>query len=250
MKRSRSVQDPHSSGFGGIERVSDIWRIETRRPDYMIGRVSHDARSVLTAMSSNVDWLRSTLESAGFSREVGGSLLDIDACCERLHGLLEDALVLARPDGLRPQCVSGTIGTLTARVLQRLNKRLSVAGVRVKHEGDTNIIASLDRSLLARVVERLIEREIEDLAGAQLSLFHGCDANQLTLSLLVRACRCSRASNGSSGWECRCVENTREAGDSEFCETIVQAHGGTMAIRPAANVRWSLRVPLVPPRCR
>src|SRR6185436_17043419 len=76
--------------------------IPTRTYDHM-ARVARDARDLLGALTSNVEWLR-----AAFGQEVRqdallGGLSDIEPCCERLNNMLEDALVGVRREGLNIQ---------------------------------------------------------------------------------------------------------------------------------------------------
>lgn len=220
------------------ERSSDVWRRPKAPSDYM-SRVSHEARNLLAALMSNADWLRDTIAPDQASEPVLESLRDMQTCCERITGLLEDALLASRPEGMRPRRGLVTVGGLLSGVLRRCHGRLEASEVRLEVSGNQHTALLVDPFLVGRALERLVDRSLQRSPhGSAFVLQCETEDDMAVISLCQTDSLDGAIAPRASG-----IEPEASEADFEFCDAVVQAHAGSACYEPCGSELWVLRFP-------
>ncbi len=158
--------DRDGNFVGAIESVRDISdrkeasdRLETanRELEAFVYTVSHDLRSPLTPIIGYADYLRESCRERLNEQELH-CLSEISGSGQRMVGLLEDLLTLAKVGKVDPPAGPLDPGEIVTEVLRQLTRQLSRAGVTVA-VGDLPALR-ISKTLLFQVFDNLISNAL------------------------------------------------------------------------------------------
>jgi K+-sensing histidine kinase KdpD len=203
-----------------------------------MAKVARDAQSLLDALQSNVDTLRSGFDAEAPTDNLAKGLRDIETCCERLNNMLEDALVGVRHNGLTAQRTSVSIASLVAASMKQVRTSAEAKLVSFSVAQGPDVAARLDRTLLTRALAKLMGRIIaESEAGSEIAVSYRLERGDVCINL---------ESNGSIARAGRTSLRPREdEADLEFCHLVAECHGGTLTIGAGAAPVYRLVLPCV-----
>jgi K+-sensing histidine kinase KdpD len=193
--------------------------------------VARDARALLGALHSNVEGLRSGFDQETPSTHLTRSLDDIEACCESLNNMLEDALIGVRREGLTIQRSSVSLSSVVAAALRQVRASAESKRVSFGVPMQPDVAARLDRTLLTRALVKLMGRIISEAEpGADVELTYRLDRGDVSIAFVRK---------GSNGQDVSVPGGSKapDSGDSdlEFCHLVAECHGGTLAIGPGGS---------------
>jgi len=140
-----------------LDRLSGAFASQRR----FTGDVSHELRTPLTAVRGEIEVaLRADRSPREYQRVLHSALEEID----RMTTMTEELLLISRAEAglIEPQREPTDLGTEVASVLDRLRHRIADKDLRVSHDatGDGAGPISLDRDLIARLVDELLDNAV------------------------------------------------------------------------------------------
>ncbi len=235
------------------ESPSDVWVVPTTPYDHMT-KVARDARNLLGALNANVDWLKSGFGDGVPAETLMEGLDDIETCCERLTGLLEDALVGTRQQGLSVERSILSISSVLAAAAKKVRKSAETKRVSFEVATECDVVAMFDRTLLTRALSKLMGRivaEVEPDAKVSVRYRLYDEQIQVTFARSDTALRTLRPSHTSLRPGMHSGPSRRDASDSEleFCHVVAEAHGGALT-RGSALTLYCMVLPWVGPEAQ
>lgn len=180
MAKAQSLdEDAACSGL-----TSGVWPLPARPGYETMTFAVHDAKNLLGALRANIEWLRSTGPSRDERPDVVEALEDIDVCCQRLTGLLGEALLAARGAPLEVNLAPVHMSTLVGCAVDLVRKRADAREIRLKVSGPDDLVVKIDRSLISRVLDNLLDNAIRcSRRYGTVIVGHGVRDGQLVVSV-------------------------------------------------------------------
>jgi K+-sensing histidine kinase KdpD len=190
--------------------------------------VARDARTFLGALTANVDWLRTGLRDNAAGDLLEG-IADIEACCERLNNLLEDALLGTRQNGLTVRRAMLSIGSVLNASLKQVRRAADAKGIAIDVTTESDVAAMLDRALVTRAIAKLLDRIVADSEeGARIVIRYQLEGDDISIAF-ARDEGNVRSLPGS--------HHTLPPGrprphgaDLDFCHIVAESHGGDLTV--------------------
>jgi signal transduction histidine kinase len=209
-----------------------------------MARVARDARALLGALHSNVEGLRSGFDDQTPSTVLAQGLNDIEACCERLNNMLEDALIGVRREGLTIQRSSVSLSSVVAAALRQVRARAEAKRVSFGIPIQPDVAARLDRTLLTRALVKLMGLVISSAhPGTDVSILYRLDGGDVTITIV---CNGSSEHDGSGQTDPTAPHGGES--DLEFCHLVAECHGGALALgkgRASGTVLFRIDLPWI-----
>jgi signal transduction histidine kinase len=209
-----------------------------------MARVARDARALLGALHSNVEGLRTGFDDQTSSTVLAQGLDDIEACCERLNSMLEDALIGVRREGLTIQRSSVSLSSVFAAALRQVRTRADAKRVSFSVPMQPDVAARLDRTLLTRALVKLMGLVISEAhPGTDVAVLYRLDRGDVTIAFV---CNGSKERDGSGPSEPTAPHGGES--DLEFCHLVAECHGGTLTLgkgRASGTVLFRIDLPWV-----
>ena len=228
----------------GIEPESDVWVVaDEPRYDHM-ATVARDARTLLGALTANVDWLRS-----GLRDQAAGDLLegiaDIEACCERLNNMLEDALLGTRQNGITVRRGMLSIGSVLNASLKQVRRAADAKRITIEVVTDSDVAAMLDRALVTRAIAKLLERIVGDNEeGARIVIRYQLEGDDISVAFARDDGNLRSLS--ASNHPLRPGRPRAYGADIDFCHIVAESHGGSLTVSAGLTL-YRLVLPWVGP---
>lgn len=245
---SSVLKEPDTLGFPSESEGSGVFEVGPAEREATAYAV-HDAKNVLGAMVANVDWLQGVLADHPVV-EVHEALKDVLLCCNRLNGLLREALHSARggvrpPDGLSPVRLS----VLAATAAETVRRKAESLGVAVDLAGREDDVMLADESTLLRLLGNLLDNALRFCPpGGRITLAYGSRANKVFFSVAddgpgipseqqEHVFRAFHTTSGGPG---------DNAGlGLAFCRKVAREHGGDVSVsnRPGGGALFQVTLP-------
>ena len=245
---SSVLKEPETLGFPAESEGSGVFEVGPAEREVTAYAV-HDAKNVLGAMVANVDWLQGVLADHPVA-EVQEALKDVLLCCNRLNGLLREALHPARGaaraiDGLSPVRLS----VIAATAAETIRRRAESRGVAVDLAGREDDVMLADESTILRLLGNLLDNAIRFCAPrGRITLAYGSRGNAVFFSV---------ADDGPgipSGQQEQVFQpfHTTGVGPGDnaglglaFCRKVAREHGGEVSVsnRPGGGALFIVTLP-------
>jgi K+-sensing histidine kinase KdpD len=248
MRKNHRTKSTKVRYATGLEPQSDVWTVVAEpRYDHMAS-VAREARTLLSALTANVDWVRSGLVDQVVAAGLLDGLADIETCCERINNLLEDALLGTRPDGFTVRRSMLSIGSVVSAAVKQVRRAAEAKKISIEVATKSDVAAMLDRALLTRAIGKLLERIVADAEmSTVLTVGYQLDNEQLALTF-ARADGLPAASPAGPG-SVRPALPQGARGDLEFCHIVAESHGGALTVGAGLTL-FRLVLPWVAPGSR
>lgn len=199
----------------------------------------HDAKNMACALRSNIEWLASELGSELEREDIREALLEALDASSRLSSHLKSALdeKRDRQDGLQLSLGPVSPVDLVTDAAELLRRRFEAAYVGLRVKGSSKGHLALDRALLSRVLQNLLENALRfSPSGTTVTVLYGRYGGNLVISV-------SDAGPGVAEDQRERIFGMFERGEDEsptstglglaFCRTVAEAHGGCLAVEDA-----------------
>jgi signal transduction histidine kinase len=157
------VLDPQGKLVGRVWTLREVTadRELDRMRDAFVATVSHELRTPLTSISGFLEMMQDEEHGLG---ETGRTYLDvIRRSTDRLHGLVEDLLLIAQIEARRVELVNHTVdlSTLVSRALDAVRPTAAEKNVSLAlNDGDHALVLG-DERRLAQVVDNLVSNAVK-----------------------------------------------------------------------------------------
>ncbi len=224
---------------------SGVFRAEARvwaKPSEAETFALHDAKNMACALHSNIEWLASTLRNerrAPAGDDVLEAIAEALSASTRLSSHLKSALDerRARKDGLQTTPTVVHVPTLIGCAIDRLRRRFEASGVELDVQGSSDGRVMLDRPLISRVLDNLIENALRfSPTGSRVEVHYGRYGQNLVVTV-------SDSGPGVAAQERERIFGMFQSGPDEsptstgvglaFCRSVAEAHGGCLAVEDA-----------------
>lgn len=231
------------------EATSGVFQVVRRSQGTNMEFALHDAKNMVCALVTDVEWLRTTCESHTHS-EIAHALAEVEDACRTLGGILLGALRAERAgdDSIivnrRPTSLSGLLHAAARSVRHRAER----AGIRIEVASELPVSGEVDPDLIRRVIDNLIDNALTvSSPGSAITLHAGAYGDSVVVSV----------SDQGPG-----IDETRgedifslhvSAPDSPgvgvglaFCRQVAEAHGGHLVVdsTPGDGATFLLSLPL------
>jgi len=215
------ADDAERASDSKVSPSSDIWvAVPSRTYDHM-AKVARDARDLLGSLHADIEGLRLGFNGDSSPEHLTQSLHDIEASCERINNMLEDALVGARRDGLNIQRSSLSLASVMAAALKQVRATAEARRVSFVVAMLPDVAARLDRTLLTRALVKLMGRIVAEVdAGSEIGVEYRLERGDVTISF-VRNSESTRP--GGPG-----PSNPKATPELDFCHLVAECHGGAL----------------------
>ncbi len=215
----------------------------------------HDAKNLLAALRANVDFVRASLHRANVAPDVAEALDDVDGCCQRLTGLIREAMLASRGEAPTPTLTRVHPADLVREAAARARRRAESRSIRLQTLADESLVASLDVTLIGRVLDNLLDNALRHARRGGRVVVR-CAARDGELALSVADDGAGVAPRIAPHLFEPYVTSATAAHDREvalraglglaFCRAVVTAHGGTIHAknRAAGGALFVARLPL------
>jgi K+-sensing histidine kinase KdpD len=175
-------------------------------------------------------------------------LADIEACCERLTSLLEDALVGTRSNGLTPRLSIMSVGSVLATAQKQVRKSGEARGVTIEIAEGPEVAAILDRALLTRAMVKLLDRAIaESQPGATISVHYRLEDEVISISVNRGGPLVSIRPSAPAPESAERVKV--QSSDLIFCRMVAESHGGALSLGSGSTM-YRICLPWIGPEDR
>ncbi len=157
--------DPTSTErFGADPTLTEQSPAEGRSvsPDPVVAFALHDARSLVAALSANLDWLKNASQGADSHDQVVSTVREMSEVCSHLTRLLTGALGACSTPAtqinldIRPVLVVEFVEAS----LMRTAGAAAARNVQVKAQGTARLVTPMDEGLMSRVLDTLIDNAL------------------------------------------------------------------------------------------
>ena len=216
--------------------------------DEMSSLIVHDMKNPLTAIVSNLHFALGEMPES----EAREAVLDACEATERLNRLVQNLLHVVKLESGRflPQREEVSVRELVASIVDRLETHTKGSDVRVTSADVPDAVASLDRELVSRCLDNIIDNAVRYTpAGGRIHVEATVGAEALQLEIGNSGAPIPREARQAI------FDKYGQAGTAGgrvnlglglyFCRLVAEAHGGSISVREtdALPTVFVLRLP-------
>lgn len=231
--------------------TSGVFRVEER--DDLVAEMAyalHDAKNMACALQAGLDWLEAA-HATRTDTEVAGAIDELGQVVGQLSRILVEALNAARSGSSRLDMVLERVelGALALTALHRCRHRADIAGVRLVAEPCREIWCEIDRDLVLRVLDNLLDNALKvSLRGSAITIACGRHAERVAISVADEGPGISQEDQAKI-FELFVASGSQGTGVGlAFCQRVAEAHGGRLGVvsGPGQGSTFVLSIPAAP----
>ncbi len=236
---------------GPPEAASGVFRV-AHQDDVLadMAFALHDAKNMACALQANLEWLESKCTERNHT-DLAEAVEEMGHSMRALSSILVDALRTARSGGraLEVRLERLDLGHLVRSSAGHVRHRADSMGVRISLEGNDGVTCALDRELVTRVLDNLLDNALKASApGTTVTIAHGRYGDCTVISVSDEGPGVSPEDQARifelfvAGAESRGATGVGLA----FCRRVAEAHGGQLTIdsSPGAGATFVLSLPV------
>ena len=231
--------------------TSGVFRVEERED--LVAEMAyalHDAKNMACALQAGLEWL-SAAHATRTDTEVAGAIDELGQVVGQLSRILVEALNAARSgsSGLSVALERVEVGALAQTALHRGRHRADMAGVRLVAEPSSEIWCEIDRDLVLRVLDNLLDNALKvSTRGSTITIACGRHAERVAISVADEGPGISQEDQAKI-FDLFVGSGAQGTGVGlAFCQRVAEAHGGRLGVvsGPGQGSTFVLSIPAAP----
>ena len=222
---------------------SGVYKVVRPREDTVVAFATHDAKNMLGVLASNVEYLRTAVRSNAERAEVMAALDDLEACSQRLAGIMQQALEpKVANEAFKPRKAPVNVVTVVYAVYQQMRHQAATSDVRLEVRVQCDATAMLDPQLMERVIGNLVDNAVRFTPrGSTVRIGCGIVEDRVEITVTDQGPGIDRTNTDRIFEPYFTTSAGAFPGESAhsglglaFCRTVARLHGGDVR---AENIR-------------
>lgn len=207
----------------------------------------HDAKNMACALQAGLEWL-SAAHATRTDTEVAGAIDELGQVVGQLSRILVEALNAARSgsSALSVALERVELGVLAQTALHHCRHRADMAGVRLVAEPSSEIWCEIDRDLVLRVLDNLLDNALKvSTRGSTITIACGRHAERVAISVADEGPGISQEDQAKI-FDLFVGSGAQGTGVGlAFCQRVAEAHGGRLGVvsGPGQGSTFVLSIP-------
>ncbi len=214
---------------------SGVYAVVRPREDTVTAYATHDAKNMLGVLTANVEFLREAIRTNAEHTEVMAALDDLQACAQRLGGIMQQALEpKAAVEAFKPRKGRVNVVTVVQAVYQQMRHQAAASDVRLEVRVQCDATAMIDGALMERVLGNLVDNAIRFTPrGRVVRIGCGIVGDEIELTVTDQGPGVDRGNTDRLFEPYFTTSSGAFPGESvhsglglAFCRTVARLHGG------------------------
>ena len=233
-----------------------MYAVVRPREETLLAFAAHDAKNMLGALSSNVEFIREAIRTNAEPQTIAEALDDLEACAARVRDIMQQVLEpKAAQTVLKPQLAPVNVASVVQAVYQQMRHLATTSDIRLEVKITCDAVARIDRTLIERVLCNLVDNAVRfSPRGTVVRIGCGVSDERIELTVTdqgpgVDRANCDRifepyftTSAGSFPGE-----SPHSGLGLAFCRTVARCHRGDVRAESTPDGgRFVIDLPLAP----